>query len=546
MQFTYDSYCSLLSLIENCGYEFADFENWREKSHCVILRHDIDYDISKALQMAEIEQERNIKSTYYILVTSDFYNIYSKENREKISQIIRCGHDIGLHFDEAAYFEEDLRGGGIYEKIFYESQILENVIGKPVKSVSMHRPSKKILTDNLNIPRMINTYGKTFFEEFKYISDSRRNWREPVEEIVASGKYSRMQILTHAFWYHEKEKGLHDTIKVFINSAIRQRWDNLAENFTDLESVIGLNEICSNIKVEDILTYLEQCGFDVQYEGDKDISIESFCQLDSLKSNCITWIKNALKDNIYDFSHFTNGIIVADKKVSYEGDNIGFIITKEPKAVFFTILNYFFVEKHSVPEYKTGMNTVIGENVIIGKNVSIGNNCTIVGEIQIGDNTIISDNVVIRNRVVIGKNCEIQALCAIGEDGFGYFEIENNKKVMIRHHGGVCIEDDVFIGAGVCIARGTIGNTIIETGSRIDATVFIAHNNHIEKNATIISSQLYGSVHIGENAYVVGSIVRNQCSIGENTMVGMGSVVTKDIEANKVAIGIPAKVIRER
>lgn len=374
----------------------------------------------------------------------------------------------------------------------------------------MHRPSKEILKENIIIPGMINTYGKTFFEEFKYVSDSRRNWREPVEEIIVSGKYSRMQILTHAFWYDEKEKGLHDTIKFFINSASRQRYDSLAENFTDLESVIGLDEICSSISVDDILKYLGQSGFDVKYEGDRDITVEGFCQLDSLKSNSITWIKNAVEESSYDLTQLSNGIIVADKKVSYVGCNIGFIITKEPKATFVTILNYFFSVKNSAPDYKIGKNTVIGDNV------------------------------------TIGKNCEIQALCAIGEDGFGYFERENHKKVMIRHHGGVFIGNDVFIGAGVHIARGTISNTVIEDGAKIDATVFIAHNNHIERNATVISSQLYGSAHLGENAYVVGSIVRNQCSIGENTMIGMGSVVTKDIEANKVAIGIPAKVIRER
>lgn len=256
MEFTYESYCSLLSLIDSSGYEFADFENWEDKTRCVILRHDIDCDISKALQMAKIEQQRNVKSTYYILVTSDFYNIHSKENRNKLKQIIKCGHDIGLHFDETVYPEEIVIGEGyaqnLCDKILYESKILENVIEKPVKSVSMHRPGKEILKENLNIPGMVNTYGKTFFEEFKYVSDSRRNWREPVEELVASGKYDRMQILTHAFWYDEKEKGLHDKVKQFINSANRQRYEAYGKNFTDLDSVMGMNEICEDIREEGI------------------------------------------------------------------------------------------------------------------------------------------------------------------------------------------------------------------------------------------------------------------------------------------------------
>lgn len=244
MNFTYDSYCSLLSLIEQSGYEIADYNNWEQKKRCVILRHDIDNDILKALKLAQIEQSKEVKSTFFVLVTSNFYNIFSKDNREKILEIIGCGHQIGLHFDETAY---EVKSGGyeaVREKILYEAKLLETVTERPVNVVSMHRPGKEMLIEKLIIPGMINAYGSPFFDEFKYLSDSRRNWREPVEQIIASGRYDRLQILTHAFWYDEQEKGLHDTVKFFINSANRQRYEAYEENFTDLTSVMGMNEIC--------------------------------------------------------------------------------------------------------------------------------------------------------------------------------------------------------------------------------------------------------------------------------------------------------------
>ena len=147
---------------------------------------------------------------------------------------------------------------------------------------------------------------------------------------------------------------------------------------------------------------------------------------------------------------------------------------------------------------------------------------------------------------MIGKQCHVQALSVIGEDGFGYSEDSEHKKTMIKHHGGVIIGDDVFIGMHVNIARGTIDDTIIESGVKIAPSTHIGHNNHVGKNATVICSQSYGSVEIGENAYIAGSIIRNQCSIGKNTIIGMGSVVTKDIEPNKIAMGIPAKVTKDR
>lgn len=152
---------------------------------------------------------------------------------------------------------------------------------------------------------------------------------------------------------------------------------------------------------------------------------------------------------------------------------------------------------------------------------------------------------VIRNKVKIGQRCHIQALPVIGEDGFGYSENKQHEKTMIKHYGGVYIGNDVFIGTHVNIARGTIDDTIISDGVKIAPSTHIGHNNIIGKDTTVICSQLYGSVQIGDDSYIVGSIVKNQCKIGDQTLIGMGTVVTKDVASNQVAVGIPAKVIRK-
>lgn len=243
MNFTYDDYHNLLLLLQKHGYEIVNYNNWNSKKRCAILRHDIDTDIDKALKMAHKECNWGIESTYYVLLTSDFYNIFSKNNNEKLHDIIKCGHEIGLHFDEMNYPELNGNIDAICEKIQEEAKILEKVIGKPVEAVSMHRPSREILEADLQIPGMINSYGQIFFHDFKYLSDSRRHWREPVEEIIQSEQYERLHILTHAFWYDEKEKGMRDTLKLFVNSANEQRYAILNKNFTDLNSVIEKDEI---------------------------------------------------------------------------------------------------------------------------------------------------------------------------------------------------------------------------------------------------------------------------------------------------------------
>ncbi len=146
MEFTYDAYESLIILLKNSCYEVANYYNWSAYDKCVILRHDIDYDIKKALELANLEENMGVRSTYFVLVTSDFYNIFSATNADMLNKISSLGHEIGLHFDEVRYPGLDLNG--LKEKI--------------------------ILDSDVQIPNIVNSYSNTFFKSFKYLSDSRR------------------------------------------------------------------------------------------------------------------------------------------------------------------------------------------------------------------------------------------------------------------------------------------------------------------------------------------------------------------------------------
>lgn len=242
IDFTYNAYRSLIQEIQGHGYAIKNYHNWRECKRCVIMRHDVDNDLEKALDLAKIEEQLCIKSTYFILVTSDFYNVFSFSSEKFLLGIMSCGHEIGLHFDEVRYSNivtpEDAR-----DRIIEETKLLSAAIGKPITTVSMHRPSKMMLDADLCIPGIINSYGHEYYKKFKYLSDSRRHWREPVEEIVASEKYDRLQILTHAIWYNENEKSIHDSIRDFINSGNKQRYIAEQSNITDLESVMTEDEV---------------------------------------------------------------------------------------------------------------------------------------------------------------------------------------------------------------------------------------------------------------------------------------------------------------
>ena len=239
MDFTYNSYLNLIDLIKKHNYTIASYHNWNESNRSVILRHDIDYDLDKAVELAKHEKQAGIRSTYFVLISSDFYNIYSSSTKKKITDIIDMGHEIGLHFDETCYDSDS----DIVQNILFERSALESVIKMPVRTLSMHRPSRKVLDMNLEIDGMVNSYSNTFFRDIKYLSDSRRRWREPVESVISGEEYDHLQILTHAFWYNEINMDIHESVREFVNGGNESRYNTLKDNITDLNQIMEASEV---------------------------------------------------------------------------------------------------------------------------------------------------------------------------------------------------------------------------------------------------------------------------------------------------------------
>ena len=239
MVFTYDGYRELVKALKDNGYEITDYHDWKQYPKCAILRHDIDNSIEKALTLARIENELGVKSTYFVLLSSDFYNPASPKSLKGLRQIQAYGHEIGLHYDELAYDENV----NVPSAIFREARILGDIIEAPVTTISMHRPSQKSISADYVFPGFVNSYSSIFFKGFKYLSDSRRRWREPVLDIIRSGEFDRLQILTHAIWYNDVEENIHDTIKRFVTSANKERFMQESENIKDIESILDISEI---------------------------------------------------------------------------------------------------------------------------------------------------------------------------------------------------------------------------------------------------------------------------------------------------------------
>lgn len=184
---------------------------------------------------------------------------------------------------------------------------------------------------------------------------------------------------------------------------------------------------------------------------------------------------------------------------------------------------------------------VIRKNAVIGKNVFIGTHCYIDENVMIGDNCCIHSNAVIYTNTGIGNFVIIGPNSVIGKEGFGYVRHEKYEK--IRHIGGVIIESYVELGSNVTVDCGTIGNTVIGEGTKVDNQVHIAHNVTIGKNCIIMGqSGIAGSSRLGNNVILCGQVgISDHLQIEDDVIVYAKSGVFKSLKKGQKYSGTPAR-----
>ena len=210
------------------------------------------------------------------------------------------------------------------------------------------------------------------------------------------------------------------------------------------------------------------------------------------------------------------------------------------------------VSRHAVvaPEAELGEGVTIMECAVIRPRARIGRGTVIesgahIGEgVVIGEQSFIGPNVVLMRGCRVGNRVIIHGGTVIGADGFGYVWAEG-RYLKIPQLGSVVIEDDVELGANVCVDRATLGSTIIKRGTKVDNLVQIAHNAVIGEDVTLSGQVgLAGSVRVGDRAIMGGQAgVVDHIAIGPDARIGAASVVTKHVPAGQTVWGYPARQI---
>ncbi len=197
-------------------------------------------------------------------------------------------------------------------------------------------------------------------------------------------------------------------------------------------------------------------------------------------------------------------------------------------------------------DVSVGPQAVIGSGVRIGEQTVIGAGAVIGNGVAIGSDCLLHPRVVVLDGCRIGDRCVIHSGTVIGSDGFGFATVDG------VHHkvpqvGIVVVEDDVELGANVCIDRAALGETRIGRGTKVDNLVQIAHNVDIGEHCLIVAQVgISGSTTIGHHSVFAGqSGASGHLKIGSGVVAAARAAVFKDVADGMTVAGAPARPHRE-
>lgn len=213
--FTEESYLKYLRLAKE-KYVFRSYTDFNKNENFILWRHDVDFSMHRAKRLAEIENSENIKSTYFIHLHSEFYNVFESEISGLMHQIIKLGHYIGLHFDTHYYSINN--ESGLEEKMEFEKGILEKAFDIKINVFSFHNNTPFTLScKKWSYAGLINTYAEYFQTEVKYCSDSNGYWKFDRLEDLLLANNKNLHVLTHPEWWQQTTMSPFDKIKRCVN-----------------------------------------------------------------------------------------------------------------------------------------------------------------------------------------------------------------------------------------------------------------------------------------------------------------------------------------
>ena len=208
MSWDLDAYGTMLDAARD--YRFVQFDH-EPREGDIFLRHDVDLSLAAAVRMAELEADRGVSSTYFLMTRSVFYNLASAPGERALARLRELGHAVGVH--------------AVYPYVDFDDRF--------DRVLAWHNPDPDFMS--APVDGLVNVMSVPWFDRARYRSDSNQHWRsgDPTEAL-AQGEFAWLQLLTHPeIWVFEGET-MRRSMESMLEAERASRWAQLAEDRIDL------------------------------------------------------------------------------------------------------------------------------------------------------------------------------------------------------------------------------------------------------------------------------------------------------------------------
>jgi len=296
-------------------------------------------------------------------------------------------------------------------------------------------------------------------------------------------------------------------------------------------------------------------------EGDGSVEIRAVGPLDRARGDALSFLASPK----YADQFATSGAGVVLVPAGFHPPATGprtRIAVKDPQRAMAVATRALFPEVRPVPgvdptarlgpgvrlagSVSVGPHVVLGAGVDLAEGVSVGAGTVLEAGVVVGRDTVIGPRVVCHAGVTLGERVVVKAGAVLGGEGFGFVSDRSGHQP-IPHVGGCRIGNDVQVGSNSCIDRGSIGDTVIGDGTKIDNLVHIGHNASVGKRCLVMGGVVVaGSARIGDDVILAGhSAVGGHFSVGDRARIGAKAGVISEVPAGADMSGFPARPHRE-
>jgi len=277
-----------------------------------------------------------------------------------------------------------------------------------------------------------------------------------------------------------------------------------------------------------------------ELHGDGDLLIDGLAPLESAGPSHLSFLSNPRYRAQLEGSQA--GVVIVSPAMKEPALARGAAIVADDPYLYFARVTQLWKRAQPRPAGPAiHPSAVVDPEAVVEEGARIGPLCVVERGARIGKDTELKARVFVGENCVLGERCIVQPGVVIGGDGFGFAPLPKGAGwEKIEQLGAVRIGNDVEIGAGTCIDRGALADTVIEDGVKLDNLIQVAHNVRIGRNTAVAAcTGIAGSATIGANCMIGGAArIQGHITIADGTFVSTGTFISRSIHKPGMYTGV--------